>query len=163
MQPRDIACVILCGGKGKRMGSSDRHKVCFPIAGVPAIVRAVSMFKSVGLTQFLLVVGQKAEQVITTVAAEHPDVSFVYQPEPRGTGHATLCAVDVLKAAGHQGHILITMGDKIIQPHVVAQLLDRHAAADADLTLAALPKPPQSTHGRIVTDAAGAQEYLSLP
>ena len=53
MEPGDIACVILCGGEGKRMGSADRHKVCFPIAGTAAIVRTVGMLKSVGLKRLL--------------------------------------------------------------------------------------------------------------
>jgi len=151
----DIVCVILCGGQGKRMRSSDRHKVCFPIAGVPAIVRTLGMLKSVGLRRFLIVVGQMAEQVIATVAAEHRDVAYVYQPAPRGTGHAVACAVDVLKAGGHDGHVMVTMGDKVIQPHVVAELLARHLAEGAEMTLAALPKSADSTAGRIVTDSAG--------
>ncbi len=155
MEPGDIACVILCGGEGKRMGSADRHKVCFPIAGTPAIVRTVGMLKSVGIKRFLIVVGTTAQQVIDTVTAEHPDVAFVYQRQPRGTGHAVACAVEVLKAAGHNGPVLVTMGDKIIQPHVVERLLAAHAVQRAELTLTALPKTPGTTAGRIVTDAAG--------
>ncbi len=155
MKQDNIACVILAGGQGKRMRSTAVHKVCFPIAGVPAIVRTVSMLKSLGVRQFLVVVGQMAEQVIATVAAEHPEVAFVYQAEPRGTGHAVACAVDVLRAAGHEGPVLVTMGDKIIQPHVVAALLERHAEAGPALTLGALAKSPKSTAGRIVTDSSG--------
>ncbi len=155
MVPSETVCVILAGGQGKRLQSAQRHKVCFPVAGVPAIVRAVRTFKSVGLRRFLVVVGQMAEQVISTLAGEHPDVAFAYQPRPRGTGHAAACAAEVLKAAGHDGDVVITMGDKVIQPHVVADLLARHAATGADVTLTALPKTPECTGGRVVTDARG--------
>ena len=71
-------CVILAGGRGKRMASADRHKVCFPIAGTPAIVRAISTYKEAGLTRFLVVVGQMAEEVMSTVSAAHPETIFVY-------------------------------------------------------------------------------------
>jgi len=164
MSVSDTACVILAGGSGSRMRSTDRHKVCFPIAGVPAIVRTVGMLKSVGVRRFLIVVGQMAEQVIATVATEHPDVAFVFQAKPRGTGHAVACAVAVLRASGHGGSVLVTMGDKVIQPHVVAAILDRHAETGADVTLAALPKSDQSTAGRIVTDSGGkALGIVELP
>jgi bifunctional N-acetylglucosamine-1-phosphate-uridyltransferase/glucosamine-1-phosphate-acetyltransferase GlmU-like protein len=98
MEYSDIISVILCGGYGKRMRSTDRHKVCFDIAGTPAIVRMVGMMKSIGLSRFLIVVGQMAEQVISTLATVHPDVAFVYQANPRGTGHAVACAVGYLKS-----------------------------------------------------------------
>lgn len=150
----DIVCVILCGGKGKRMGSSDLHKVCFPIAGKPAICRTIKMFKDVGVTRFLIVIGQKAESVISTITAEHPDVAFVHQPQPRGTGDAAACAANVLKASGHEGGIIVTMGDKMVQPHVVSALIERHTQSDAAMTVAALPKGEESTAGRVVVDSA---------
>ena len=155
MEYSDIVSVILCGGYGKRMRSTDRHKVCFDIAGTPAIVRTVGMMKSVGLSRFLIVVGQMAEQVISTVATVHPDVAFVYQANPRGTGHAVACVVEHLKSAGYDGNVMISMGDKVIQPHVVAELIDRHTRTDPNLTLTTLPKTSKTTAGRIVIDSSG--------
>ncbi len=155
MEYNDIICVLLCGGQGKRMRSTDRHKVCFPIAGTPTIVRTVGMLKSVGLRRFLIVVGQMAEQVIATLAQEHPDVAFIYQTAPRGTGHAAACAVEYLKSAGYDGKVMILMGDKIIQPHVVAELIDLHARDCPGLTLTTLPKTTRTTAGRVVIDSAG--------
>ncbi len=155
MADSEIVCVILAGGQGKRLRSTDRHKVVFPVAVVPTIVRTVGMFKSAGVERFLIVVGQMAEQVMSTLAAEHPDVAFVYQAQPRGTGHAAACAAEVLRAAGFDGQVLVTMGDKIIQPNIVADLIGRHAAGGADVTLTALPKTPASTGGRVVTGSRG--------
>ncbi len=36
-----INSIFLCGGKGTRMQSETKHKVCFEIDGVPAIVRSM--------------------------------------------------------------------------------------------------------------------------
>ena len=135
------------------MGSSRHHKVCFPIAGVPAIVRIIDTLKAAGLKHFLLVVGQQAVDVMETVTRVHPDVSFAYQPEALGTGHAAGCAARVLRDRRAGGDILITMGDKVIQTQVVRDLMERHRAEAADLTLAALAKEPDSTAGRILLDS----------
>ncbi len=135
------------------MGSSRHHKVCFPIAGVPAIVRIIDTLKAAGLKRFLLVVGQRAVDVMETVTRVHADVSFAYQPEALGTGHAAECAARVLRDRRAGGDVLITMGDKVIEGQVVRDLIERHRAEAADLTLAALHKEPDSTAGRILLDS----------
>jgi N-acetylgalactosamine kinase len=151
----DIVCVILAGGRGKRMASPRRHKVCFPILGRPAIVRAIETYKQAHLARFLVVVGQMAEQVIATVAESHPEVAFVYQAEPRGTGHAALVAAEALAAQGFDGPVVLTMGDKVTRPEVVRGLVARFRAADADVVLATLPKRGGTTAGRVVTGRGG--------
>ena len=135
------------------MGSSRHHKVCFPIAGVPAIVRIINTLKSTGLKRFLLVVGQRAVDVMETVTRVHPDVAFAYQSEALGTGHAAGCAARVLRDRQAGGDVLITMGDKVIHAQVVRDLVERHRTEAADLTLAALPREPDSTAGRILLDS----------
>ena len=153
--PDQIVCVILAGGQGKRMASKGRHKVCFPIAGRPAIVRAIDTYKAAGLKRFLVVVGQLAEQVIPTVTQAHPEVTFVYQTEPRGTGHAAIVAADALAAEGYDGAAMVVMGDKVTRPSVVRALLERFTETHADVVLSTFPKEPASTSGRVVMDSAG--------
>ena len=151
----NTVCVILAGGRGKRMASEHRHKVCFPIAGVPAIVRAIHTYKQAGLRHFLLVVGQMSEQVMQTVSEHHPEVSFVYQSDPRGTGHAALVAVESLAAQNYSGNVMIVMGDKATRPQVVEELLDRFAAAQPEALLSVEEKSETSTAGRVVQDDNG--------
>jgi len=149
------ACVILAGGRGSRMASKDRHKVCFRIADRPAIVRAIDAYKAAGLRRFLVVVGQLAEQVIATVSEAHPEATFVYQSKPKGTGHAAQVAVSALAAEGFRGDVLLVMGDKIIRPNVVRRLLDQFAGTLADMIVTTLPKTDRSSAGRVVLDDDG--------
>jgi N-acetylgalactosamine kinase len=151
----DPVCVVLAAGQGKRMRSTDRHKVCFPIAGVPAILRTLRAIKAAGIRRVVLVVGPMAEQVASTVAAEHGDVSYVFQREARGTGHAAACAAEMLQASGYAGDIMICMGDKVISPAIIEELMARHAQGYCDVTLAALPKAEETSAGRIVTNGKG--------
>ncbi len=151
----DIACVILAGGQGKRMSSKDLHKVCFPIVGRPAIVRAIETYKLAGLRRFLVVVGQMADQVITTISAAHPEITFVFQPDPLGTGHAARIAADALAAQTDVRSVMITMGDKITRPDIVRALLERYRRSLADVVMTTLPKTAATTAGRVVTDRDG--------
>ncbi|MGB2823642.1 MAG: NTP transferase domain-containing protein [Phycisphaerae bacterium] len=153
--PHDIACVILAGGQGKRMRSADLHKVCFPILGRPAIVRAIDTYKAAGLRRFLVVVGQMAEQVIGTISAAHPEVTFVYQARPLGTGHAAAVAAKALALQGDCLAAMVTMGDKVTRPNVVRQLLDHFQWNLPDVVLATVPKEPDSPSGRVVVDRGG--------
>ena len=137
------------------MASADQHKVCFPVVGRPAIVRAIDTYKAAGLRQFLIVVGEMAEQVIATVTASHPEATFVYQAEQRGTGHAALVAVEALAARGFEGPTVVAMGDKIPTATMVHDLLVRFAEKRPDVLITTTLKEPDSTAGRVVTDADG--------
>ena len=151
----DIVCIILAGGRGKRMASQDRHKVCFPIAGRAAIVRAIDTYKEAGLRRFVVVVGQLAEQVMATVSAVHPEVVFVFQGEPRGTGHAAMVGVEALAATSCPGQVMIVMGDKVTHVETVRRLLERQRSGHPDLLLTTLPKGAESSAGRVVEDENG--------
>ncbi len=153
---RNMVCVVLAGGRGKRMGSETCHKVCFPVGGRPAIVRAIDTYKEAGLSRFLVVVGQMADQVLETVAKAHPEVLFVRQTDPRGTGHAAMTAVDALAAQGHTGSVLIVMGDKVTNADTVRRLLRTYRESEPDVLLSVLPKVQETTAGRVIEDDAGA-------
>ena len=49
MSQANNAAILLCAGKGTRMGSSDRSKVCYDCAGVPVIRRIVRNMREGGV------------------------------------------------------------------------------------------------------------------
>ena len=148
----NVVCIILAGGRGKRMGSETCHKVCFPVGGRPAIVRAIDTYKEAGVRRFLVVVGQMADQVLETVAEAHPETLFVRQANPRGTGHAAMVAVDALAAQGHEGSVMVVMGDKVTHADAVRQLLRTYRTDKPDVLLSVLPKLQETTAGRVLED-----------
>jgi len=152
----NMVCVVLAGGRGKRMGSETCHKVCFPVGGRPAIVRAIDTYKEAGLTRFVVVVGQLADQVLETVAQAHPEVFFVRQSDPRGTGHAAMAAIDALAAQRHEGSVLIVMGDKVTNADTVRHLLHTYRQGVPDVLMSVLPKLAETTAGRVIEDENGA-------
>ena len=140
--------VIMAAGKGSRMGRSDLGKVCFEIDSVPAINRIIAVFKKLRFRRFLLVVGSKAQQVLDTVAGQHPDVTYVYQMPQLGTGHAAKVASEVLENLDYQGNVLVTMGDKLIEPEALEALVDGFTRQQADLALLTIPRT-KATEGSV--------------
>src|SRR5262249_62109138 len=107
-----LYAITPAGGKGRRMRSRDKHKVCFEIAGVPAIVRAIDTYNRLGVVQNVVVVGDLAGQVIETVGRRFANVVFAFQPEARGTGDAARCGLQALTAADDRARILLLAGGK---------------------------------------------------
>ena len=124
------AAILLCAGKGTRMCDDSRNKVCFDCAGVPVVRRIILNMRTGGVGRFVVVVGHRAESVMAALDGE-PGVVYAYQKEQKGTGHATLCGLKVLRDIGYEGPVVVSMGDKIVAPHVVAALLAKADAAKA--------------------------------
>ena len=155
--PQQTVVVILAAGKGTRMGRPDLGKVCFEIDGVPAINRIIGVLKRKRFDKFLLVVGSQAEQVLQAVAGEHPGAMSVYQHPQLGTGHAARMAAEALQNVGFDGNVLVTTGDKFIEPEAIQTLLDGFVKQHADMALLTVPKSKatQGSVGRVFVDPDG--------
>jgi len=151
------AVVILAGGSGLRMGQPNVAKVCFEIDGEPAINRTIGTFKKLGFRQFMVVVGSMTEQVLATVCKAHPEVTFVYQSRQLGTGHAAKVAAQSLKAMGHHGEILLTLGDKFLEQVVIEALVAGYIRQQADAAILTIPKVKitAAASGRVFIDSTG--------
>jgi N-acetylgalactosamine kinase len=149
-------CILLCGGKGTRMNSETKHKVCFEIGGRPAIHRTIEGLASAGADRFCVVLGSMAGQVMECVGREYPDALFVLQREPLGTGDAARTAVRALATHGVPGPYLIVMGDKIVDPTVIRTMIDRFEADGADAVFAVQPRDLNPSGGRVVFSSDGS-------
>jgi N-acetylgalactosamine kinase len=149
--------VILAAGKGTRMGSSDRHKVCFLVDGRPVINRAIESYLASGIQQPIVVVGVLASQVMATIAQEHADIIYAYQAEPLGTGNAARQGLRVLQASptNSDDDLLLVAGDRIIDPQVLEQLYNLYYDDHCDLAMLVVQKTPRSEQGRVVLSVSG--------
>jgi N-acetylgalactosamine kinase len=148
----NINCIILCGGKGTRMQSKEKHKVCFEINGKPAIYHGMDNYIKAGINRFVVVVGAMAGQVVECIGSRYDGVSFAYQKEALGTGNAARTGWNNLNSMGVEGPVLITMGDKIIDPSVIKSLIEQFNKTDADLVFAVQPREHNMSGGHIVID-----------
>jgi N-acetylgalactosamine kinase len=148
--------IILAGGKGTRMRSADRHKVCFPIDGRPAINRAIDIYKACGIEQPVVVVGYMAGQVMETVGEAHKDVIYTYQAEQLGTGHAARVGLAALESLDADQDVLLVAGDRIVEPFILDGLIDLYYARGCDMAFLVGPKGRRSDKGRILLNPDGS-------
>lgn len=150
-----IVAVILAAGRGTRMGATLLPKVCFPVAGVPAIARAVQSYVRCGILTHCVVVGVGAGSIMQVLQDLPGHRLYAHQPEPRGTGHATRVAVDLLQSLGYAGDVLVVAGDKVIEEEFLARLIDTFYSTRSDLAFAVGDVRDFPSSGRVVRDAQG--------
>ena len=110
---------ILAAGQGKRMRSA-LPKVLHPLAGRPLAAHVLAAVRNLGPRAIAIVTGHGAQAVESALAA--PDIRFVRQDPPRGTGDATRIALRVLPP---DGITLIGLGDvPLVPPEALARLVD---------------------------------------
>jgi N-acetylgalactosamine kinase len=152
---RPFVTIILAGGKGTRMGTSDKHKVCFEVLGVPVIIRALETYNLCGAMLNVVVVGSMAESVMGTVNRRFPGTPYAFQDKPHGTGDAARKGAELLERMRFDGNVLVVAGDKVIDPKVIRQLLAAHEQSKADVTLATAKRPPNSSAGILLKSPRG--------
>ena len=157
------AAIILCAGKGTRMGESDRSKVAYDCAGVPVIRRIVRNMREGGVTRFVIVVGHMAESVMSALDGE-PGILYAFQKEQKGTGHAAACGLRALQDIDYAGPVIISMGDKIVSPRIVRSLL-QPSSPDRSCVLGVQPRQEHPNGGHVVVEdgkALGIVEFADV-
>jgi bifunctional N-acetylglucosamine-1-phosphate-uridyltransferase/glucosamine-1-phosphate-acetyltransferase GlmU-like protein len=134
------------------MQSKDTHKVCFPIAGKPAILHSMEGYNAAGLSKFTVVVGTMAEQVMSAISSKYDGVNYAFQKEALGTGNAARTGFETIESYNPGAPILITMGDKIIEPEVIESLIEEFYDNDLDLAYVVEPKEYNTSGGHVVID-----------
>ena len=113
---KSIIAVIMAGGLGKRM-ESPLPKVLHKISGIPMICHILLKLKVlsniVNINKILIVVGKYKDVIkeeLDRCSDILPDIEYVIQDEPLGTGHAIQCCInDLSKFPGSE--VLILSGD----------------------------------------------------
>ena len=158
------AAILLCAGKGTRMGESDRSKVCYDCAGTPVIKRILANMRAGGVTRFVVVVGHRAESVMSALDGE-TGVLYAYQKEQKGTGHATACGLRALEDIGYTGPVIVSMGDKIVSADTVERILAGAGSPNATCICGVQRREehPNGGHVMVVDDAPlGIVEYADV-
>ncbi|MFC4892196.1 bifunctional UDP-N-acetylglucosamine diphosphorylase/glucosamine-1-phosphate N-acetyltransferase GlmU [Pseudofrancisella aestuarii] len=142
-----LSVIILAAGKGSRM-NSNKPKVLQTLAGKPLIRHVVDTVEELKADNIIVVTGHLREQLEQCL--EDKKVTFVYQKEQLGTGHAVL---QCLPHVNKNDKVLILYGDvPLISVEVLNDLLKTHAADLGVLT--AFVKDPTGL-GRIIRDKFG--------
>ncbi len=146
--PPQRAAVILAAGKGKRM-KSDLPKVLHQIHNRSMISILMDTLTRLDFSRLVVVIGHKGELVKTELAS-YP-VSFVWQREQLGTGHAVQMAKEMLE--DFTGTTLVALGDvPFLSAKSIERLFAVHEKTGAAATcLSAIVDNPTG-YGRIIRE-----------
>ena len=144
---------ILAAGQGKRMRSA-LPKVLHPLAGRPLAAHVLAAVRELRPRAIVMVTGHGADDVEAALAA--PDLRFVRQDPPRGTGDATRIALGALPA---DGVTLIGLGDVPLVPaDALARLVELAEGGRLALLTARVREP--FGLGRVLRAAAGSVQAI---
>jgi bifunctional UDP-N-acetylglucosamine pyrophosphorylase/glucosamine-1-phosphate N-acetyltransferase len=144
--------VVLAAGLGTRM-KSRRPKVLHELCGRPMLAYVLDVAHEVSGRR-PLVVYSPATQAITEVFAA--DADFALQAEPLGTADALRAALAAVPA--EIAEILVLSGDvPLVQPDLLAELVDIRRARNAAMALVAVHAADPSGLGRVVRSEDGGQ------
>ncbi|MFR2682708.1 MAG: bifunctional UDP-N-acetylglucosamine diphosphorylase/glucosamine-1-phosphate N-acetyltransferase GlmU [Clostridia bacterium] len=143
--------VILAAGMGTRM-KSKMPKVLHTVCGKPLSKWVIDASKAAGADKVCAVVGHKAETVKEVLG----DVcEFALQAEQKGTGHAVMQAIDVIKNS--KGEVVILSGDTpLITAETINKAIEYHKNNDNQATVITAILDDATGYGRIVRDNDGS-------
>ena len=148
--------LILAAGLGTRM-KSDQAKVLHKLGGQPLIVHVLRSAAALNPAKIIVVIGHQAEKVEAAARASLPPemaerLVFVLQTEQRGTGHAVMCAGEILKNA--QGSLIVSYGDApLVKADTLKKLVAEHESGQHAATLITIKMEVPPAYGRIVRDS----------
>ena len=125
-------------------------KVLHPICGRPMIGWVLETALELDPERVTVVVGHGREEVEASVKSEFPGapISFVFQEEQLGTGHAVECAASELE--GFDGSVVVLCGDMpLLRSDGLQAMLDARAETGDVSMLSAYALDPTG-YGRIV-------------
>ena len=145
------ACVILAAGLGKRMNST-LPKVLHKVYGMPMLQSVIDTARKLECGQIIVVTGKHDDLIRKTL--DSPDISYVLQKEPKGTGHALMCAKQALK--GFQGILIVLNGDTpLVSSETIKKFLKLHLKNKSAVSVLSFQTENPDNYGRIVRDVSG--------
>ncbi|WP_417534660.1 bifunctional UDP-N-acetylglucosamine diphosphorylase/glucosamine-1-phosphate N-acetyltransferase GlmU [Marinobacterium stanieri] len=140
--------VILAAGQGSRMKSA-LPKVMHTLAGKPMLQHVIDSARQLQPQGLHVVIGHEGEQVEQAMANQ--DLSFVWQREQLGTGHAVAQAMPNID---QESVVLVLYGDvPLTRPDTLEKLTQIAAQGDLGLLTVTLEDP--TGYGRIIRNAVG--------
>ena len=153
-----INVLILAAGLGTRM-KSEQAKVLHKLGSQPMIAHVLRTAAQLNPEKIIVVIGHQADKVEAACrAALEPNMAerlvFVLQTEQHGTGHAVMCAHEVLEKA--QGSLIVNYGDApLVKAATLKKLLREHEAGKHSATLITIKMEVPPAYGRIMRDSEG--------
>ena len=160
-----MKAIIPAAGHGTRFLPVTRviPKEMLPIGAKPALELIVEEAKSAGADEIVMVIS-KGKELIREYFKDDPSITFIYQLEQKGLGHAVLQAKEVLDEA--EGNVLILLGDALVAGCNAAQAMAAVSAAHGGAGVVGLEHVPSekvSHYGIVKCDGDRIVDLVEKP
>ncbi len=150
---KNETAIILAAGHGKRI-KSETSKMLHKIWGKPTVKRVYEACgKGLEKANIIVVIGIKAEDVLNSLIA-NGEISFAYQAQQKGTGHAVQIALENIDHKKYEGIVYVFPGDMgLIDDQTVSAFRKKFRESDSDMmVLTGLYEgsPETNSYGRII-------------
>lgn len=155
--------VVLAAGEGMRLRplTRNRPKPMLPAANRPILEYVFDALIDSGIERICTVVGYKRDRVQNHFGSTYRDVriDYVHQRKQLGSGHALLQARRTV-----DGPFLVINGDQIVNPRVVADVIDAvEGNGGATAKLAVLERDEIGEYGAVELDDDRVVEFIEKP
>ena len=136
---------------------SELPKVLTPVAGRPMLEYPLAALRDAGIEKILVVIGYRGEEVQKKMS-HWPNLTFVWQTEQKGTGHAVQCCVETLRkiVPDTETPVVIVAGDSpMMQGKTIAAMLENWYAEPTAGLLGTIEVENPTGLGRILRDSEG--------
>ena len=160
-----MKAIIPAAGHGTRFLPVTRviPKEMLPIGAKPALELIVEEAKSAGADEIVMVIS-KGKELIREYFKDDPSITFVYQLEQKGLGHAVLQAEEALGEA--EGNVLVLLGDALVAGCNAAQAMASVSAEHGGAGVIGLERvPPEkvSRYGIVKCDGDRIVDLVEKP
>jgi len=143
--------IILAAGEGKRMKSLI-PKVLHKVAGKEMVNHVIDIMRKSNLSDINVIVGKGSAQVKEATSSRN--VTYSFQENQLGTGHAVLSAKEFLK--DKTGTVVIFSGDApLITEETTRKFLEFHEKNEFKATILTSIVKDSKKYGRIIRDDKG--------
>lgn len=116
-----MKAIIPVAGAGTKLRphTYTQPKPLIPVAGKPILAHIIDQLISVGISEFVFVIGYLGEKIKTFVAASYPNIQaeYVVQNARKGLGHAIWLTREIIDP---KEEVIIALGDTIIEADIRA-------------------------------------------
>jgi len=165
---RPLSAVLLAAGEGTRM-HSDRPKPLHRLCGRPMVLYVLDALAELPVREVVVVVGHRAAWVTKALSEHAPaglTLSFVEQPERRGTADALAVGLTALSEAlvDADGDVVVLPGDTpLVRASTLAELVRCHRQAEAAATVLTAVVTDPASCDRIIRSKNGTVVRVDDP
>ncbi len=142
---KEVIGLIMAAGTDDRM-KSKKSKLAQELYGKAVIKRVVEAIKKAGIEEVAVIVGKNKEEIQEILKDE---VTYIYQENCLGTGHAIMQAIPYLEKKS--GRVLIANGNiPLITPETIKTMLEKSEKEEETATVLTGIISDPTGYGRII-------------